>query len=70
MDGKAVSSLPNRFALLLISVRSIRSKEVFTKLLPLAAQFNARVVLVNRQDYPGAQPFTLEERAEDRRAHV
>ena len=64
MDGKAVSSLPNRFALLLISVRSMCSKDVFTKLLPLAGQFNARVVLVNRQDYPGAQPFTLEERAE------
>ena len=40
------------------------SKDVFTKLLPLAGQFNARVVLVNRQDYPSAQPFTLEERAE------
>ncbi|EJF62068.1 hypothetical protein DICSQDRAFT_12150, partial [Dichomitus squalens LYAD-421 SS1] len=37
---------------------------VFAKLVPIAGRFNARVVLVNRQDYPGAEPFTLEERAE------
>ncbi|TBU24586.1 hypothetical protein BD311DRAFT_701753 [Dichomitus squalens] len=37
---------------------------VFAKLVPIAGRFNARVILVNRQDYPGAEPFTLEERAE------
>ncbi|TBU49451.1 hypothetical protein BD309DRAFT_851425 [Dichomitus squalens] len=36
----------------------------FARLIPIAGRYNARVVLVNRQDYPGAKPFTLEERAE------
>ncbi|KAH9890434.1 Alpha/Beta hydrolase protein [Cubamyces lactineus] len=36
---------------------------VFRKLLPLAAQSNARVVLVNRRDYPGSEPYTPEQRA-------
>lgn len=35
----------------------------FKKLLPLAPSHNARVVLVNRRDYPGSAPFTDEERA-------
>ncbi|KAI0691961.1 hypothetical protein C8T65DRAFT_670209 [Cerioporus squamosus] len=36
----------------------------FKKLLPLAPKFNARIVLVNRRDYPGSVPFTVEERAQ------
>ncbi|KAJ8488426.1 hypothetical protein ONZ51_g3568 [Trametes cubensis] len=36
---------------------------VFRKMLPLAAQSNARLVLVNRRDYPGSEPYTPEERA-------
>ncbi|KAI0328019.1 hypothetical protein GY45DRAFT_1307556 [Cubamyces sp. BRFM 1775] len=36
---------------------------VFRKLIPLAAKSNARVVLVNRRDYPGSEPYTPEERA-------
>ena len=36
----------------------------FKKFIPLAPKFNARVVLVNRRDYPGSAPFTSEERAE------
>ncbi|KAI0702380.1 alpha/beta-hydrolase [Cerioporus squamosus] len=35
---------------------------IFTKLLPLAGAKNARLVLVNRRDYPGATPYTPEER--------
>ena len=37
---------------------------VFAKLLQFADRYNARIVLVNRQDYPGSQPFTVEERLE------
>ncbi|KAM5540104.1 hypothetical protein V8D89_006244 [Ganoderma adspersum] len=33
---------------------------IFAKLIPLAAGQNARVVLVNRRDYPGAAPFPPE----------
>ncbi|RPD55325.1 hypothetical protein L226DRAFT_513358 [Lentinus tigrinus ALCF2SS1-7] len=36
----------------------------FRKLIPLASQFNARVVVMNRRDYPGSVPFTPKERAE------
>ncbi|KAI0774678.1 Alpha/Beta hydrolase protein [Trametes elegans] len=35
----------------------------FKKLLPLAKQFNARVVAVNRRDYPGSDPYTPDELA-------
>ncbi|KAI1789100.1 hypothetical protein LXA43DRAFT_1155822 [Ganoderma leucocontextum] len=35
---------------------------IFVKLVPLAAAHNARIVLVNRRDYPGATPFSSEER--------
>ena len=36
---------------------------IFAKLIPLAAGRNARVVLVNRRDYPGATPFAPEHHA-------
>ncbi|KAI0739377.1 hypothetical protein C8Q80DRAFT_1357285 [Daedaleopsis nitida] len=36
---------------------------IFSKLLPLASKHNARLVLVNRRDYPGATPYTDDERA-------
>ncbi|KAI0370680.1 hypothetical protein BV20DRAFT_943422 [Pilatotrama ljubarskyi] len=36
---------------------------IFSKLLPLATQYNARIILVNRRDYPGARPYSEEERA-------
>ncbi|KAL1949378.1 hypothetical protein VTO73DRAFT_8259 [Trametes versicolor] len=36
---------------------------IFAKLLPLAPAYNARVMLVNRRDYPGSAPFTEAERA-------
>ncbi|TBU37177.1 Alpha/Beta hydrolase protein [Dichomitus squalens] len=36
---------------------------IFAKLVPLAHAHNARVVLVNRRDYPGATPFSPEERS-------
>ena len=36
---------------------------IFTKLLPLSEKHNTRVVLVNRRDYPGAVPYSKEERA-------
>ncbi|KAI0635826.1 hypothetical protein C8Q77DRAFT_1099815 [Trametes polyzona] len=36
---------------------------IFQKLIPIAGAHNARVVLVNRRDYPGAEPFTKEDRA-------
>ncbi|KAI0365120.1 alpha/beta-hydrolase [Pilatotrama ljubarskyi] len=35
----------------------------FKRLLPFAKQYNARVVLVNRRDYPGSDPYTPEELA-------
>ncbi|EIM81598.1 alpha/beta-hydrolase [Stereum hirsutum FP-91666 SS1] len=34
---------------------------VFSRLLPLAAESNARIVLVNRRDYPDSAPYTEEE---------
>ena len=36
---------------------------VFVKLIPLAHEYNVRLVLVNRRDYPGAVPYTSDERA-------
>ena len=36
---------------------------ILAKLIPLAANYNARVVLVNRRDYPGAAPHAKEARA-------
>ncbi|KAI0669370.1 Alpha/Beta hydrolase protein [Trametes maxima] len=40
----------------------------FKKLLPLAKHSNARVVLLNRRDYPGSDPYTSEDLA--RLAHL
>ncbi|KAH9934000.1 uncharacterized protein BXZ73DRAFT_100838 [Epithele typhae] len=36
---------------------------IFARLLPLATSYNARVILVNRPDYPDAPQYTDEERA-------
>ena len=36
---------------------------VFRKLLPLACTHNARVILLNRRDFPGTEPYTEEELA-------
>ncbi|KAI0334193.1 hypothetical protein GY45DRAFT_1318644 [Cubamyces sp. BRFM 1775] len=35
----------------------------FIKLLPLAAKYNTRILLVNRRDYPGSEPYSEAERA-------
>ncbi|KAI0325769.1 alpha/beta-hydrolase [Cubamyces sp. BRFM 1775] len=35
----------------------------FSKLIPLGAQHNARVILVNRRDYPGSRPYNADELA-------
>lgn len=40
------------------------SNGVFRKLEPLAAQYNARLVLINRRDFPGSEPYDADERAE------
>ncbi len=42
----------------------------FVKLVPLAHKYNARIVLVNRRDYPGATPYTEEELTPLREANV
>ncbi|KAI0702383.1 alpha/beta-hydrolase [Cerioporus squamosus] len=36
---------------------------IFSKLDPLSKTYNVRVVLVNRRDYPGAVPYSKEDRA-------
>ncbi|KAI0682296.1 Alpha/Beta hydrolase protein [Cerioporus squamosus] len=36
--------------------------EFFKKLLPLAAAHNARVIALNRRDYPGSKPYSEQER--------
>ncbi|KAI0830065.1 hypothetical protein BC628DRAFT_1408261 [Trametes gibbosa] len=36
---------------------------IFSKLIPLADAYNIRIILLNRRDYPGAQPYTAAERA-------
>ncbi|KAI0833353.1 alpha/beta-hydrolase [Trametes gibbosa] len=36
---------------------------IFEKLIPLGAPNNARIILVNRRDYPRSKPYTTEERA-------
>ncbi|PIL34393.1 hypothetical protein GSI_03168 [Ganoderma sinense ZZ0214-1] len=36
---------------------------VFTRLLPLAKEYNTRVILLNRRGYPGSAPYTDEELA-------
>ena len=35
--------------------------EIFRRLLPLAAQHNLRLVLINRRDYPHSSPYTEED---------
>ena len=35
----------------------------FKKLLPYAKQNNARIIAVNRRDYPGSAPYTADEQA-------
>ncbi|KAI0755807.1 hypothetical protein C8Q74DRAFT_1305452 [Fomes fomentarius] len=42
----------------------------FVKLIPFAQKHNARIVLVNRRDYPGAAPYTEEELTALREANV
>lgn len=42
---------------------TISCAAVFTKLIPLAHPHNARILTINRRDYPGSTPFTPEERA-------
>ena len=59
-DGMEVSVLLARGARTELLSRHLG---VFRKMLPLAAQSNARLVLVNRRDYPGSEPYTPEERA-------
>ena len=36
---------------------------VFTSILPYARQTNTRIILINRRDYPGAEPYTASELA-------
>jgi hypothetical protein len=36
----------------------------FQRLQPFAAQYNTRLILVNRRDYPGSEPYTDTERAQ------
>ena len=47
---------------------SISTTAVFKKVLPFAAQHNARVVALSRRDYPGAAPYSPAEL--DRLAHL
>ncbi|VDB90503.1 unnamed protein product [Peniophora sp. CBMAI 1063] len=35
---------------------------VFTRMAPFAQSYNARLILVNRREYPGTDPFTKDER--------
>ncbi|KAI0655018.1 hypothetical protein C8Q70DRAFT_924560 [Cubamyces menziesii] len=35
----------------------------FTKMIPFTDKYNARIVLVNRRDYPGSQPYSEDELA-------
>ncbi|KAH8984292.1 alpha/beta-hydrolase [Lactarius hatsudake] len=39
------------------------SADFFARLLPLAGKLGARVVAINRRDYPGSTPFSEEDRA-------
>lgn len=32
--------------------------DIFSRLIPFASQSNARIVLVNRRDYPGSTPYS------------
>ncbi|KAI0367627.1 hypothetical protein BV20DRAFT_949919 [Pilatotrama ljubarskyi] len=36
---------------------------IFAKLIPLADTYGVRIILLNRREYPGAVPYTAEERA-------
>ncbi len=36
---------------------------IFSRLVPLSTTYNVRIVLVNRHDYPGAAPYSKEDRA-------
>ncbi|KAI8973137.1 hypothetical protein BD414DRAFT_468831 [Trametes punicea] len=36
---------------------------IFTKMLPFAEKYNVRIVLLNRRDYPGSQPYSEEDLA-------
>ncbi len=65
-SGRSISIAPyihGDCRLYLCSLHGLTCTGIFEKLIPLAARHNARVVLVNRRDYPGSTPYTLEERA-------
>ncbi|KAI0358231.1 hypothetical protein OH77DRAFT_1253938 [Trametes cingulata] len=36
---------------------------IFAKLIPLATTYGVRIILLNRREYPGATPYTADERA-------
>lgn len=44
--------------------RAYRASGNFQRLIPYAAKHNVRIVSINRRDYPSAEPYTDEERAQ------
>jgi len=59
-DSGAPASTPNYTTLVILHGCAF-SKDAFQKLLPLATQYQMRVVLLNHRDYPGSKPLTDEE---------
>ncbi|KAI0675557.1 hypothetical protein C8Q78DRAFT_988127 [Trametes maxima] len=53
----------NDYATLVIIHGYVGHGAMYSKLIPLASPFKIRIILLNRRDYPGAIPYTVEERA-------
>ncbi|TBU30269.1 hypothetical protein BD311DRAFT_659517 [Dichomitus squalens] len=60
-DSRAPGGSTDYTTLVLLHGNTIHGG-TFVRLLPHAATHNARIVLVNRRDYPGATPYAPEER--------
>ncbi len=61
--GTAVSTMFSFLIRKLKATHAHYATGIFSKLVPLSTTYNVRVVLVNRQDYPGSVPYSKEDRA-------
>ncbi|KAH9158763.1 hypothetical protein EDB89DRAFT_2085473 [Lactarius sanguifluus] len=59
---RAIPHQKDYVTLVIVHGRGLKA-DFFARLLPLAGKLGARVVAINRRDYPGSAPFSEEDRA-------
>ncbi|KAI0258415.1 hypothetical protein BC834DRAFT_67872 [Gloeopeniophorella convolvens] len=62
-DTGVPSQSPEKYATLVILHGHTWHGGIFSRLLPFADAYNARIILINRRDYPGSTPFDAQEHA-------